>query len=109
MLLFFLLAFSQGISGILPKYIAWHFPTASRAASLGFVYNVGALGGAVAPVLGANLAEGMSLGRALAVLTFGLTLVVILLVGFNVPARLNRLIYREPVDDAMPSPCTVEV
>ena len=108
-LLFFLLAFSQGISGILPKYIAGHFPTASRAASLGFVYNVGALGGAVAPVLGANLAEGMSLGRALAVLTFGLTLVVILLVGFNVPARLNRLIYREPVDDAMPSPCTVEV
>ncbi|MGW7756963.1 sialate:H+ symport family MFS transporter [Streptomyces violaceusniger] len=90
-LLFFLLALSQGISGILPKYIAGHFPTRTRAASLGFVYNTGALGGAVAPVLGAHLAEGMSLGRALAVLTFGLTLVVIVLVGSDLPRRLGRL------------------
>ncbi|AEM82522.1 sialate:H+ symport family MFS transporter [Streptomyces violaceusniger] len=90
-LLFFLLALSQGISGILPKYIAGHFPTQTRAASLGFVYNTGALGGAVAPVLGAHLAEGMSLGRALAVLTFGLTLVVIVLIGSDLPRRLGRL------------------
>ncbi|MFG2830255.1 sialate:H+ symport family MFS transporter [Streptomyces sp. NPDC048434] len=98
-LVFGLLALSQGISGILPKYIAGHFPTATRAASLGFVYNVGALGGAVAPVLGARLAEGMSLGRALAVLTFGLTLVVIILVGGNVPQRLGRLVDRQAPDD----------
>jgi MFS transporter, SHS family, sialic acid transporter len=103
-LLFFLLALSQGISGLLPKYIAGHFPTESRAASLGFVYNTGALGGAVAPVLGARLAEGMSLGRALAVLTFGLTLVVIVLVGANVPQRLGRLTDRtSPDDHLMPS------
>ncbi|KPC61018.1 sialate:H+ symport family MFS transporter [Streptomyces chattanoogensis] len=98
-LLFGLLALSQGISGILPKYIAGHFPTATRAASLGFVYNVGALGGAVAPVLGARLAEGMSLGRALAVLTFGLTLLVIILVGGDVPRRLARLVDRDAPDD----------
>lgn len=98
-LVFGLLALSQGISGILPKYIAGHFPTASRAASLGFVYNVGALGGAVAPVLGAHLAEGMPLGRALAVLTFGLTLVVIILVGGDVPQRLGRLVGRQAPDD----------
>ncbi|MFE1773522.1 sialate:H+ symport family MFS transporter [Streptomyces sp. NPDC059008] len=98
-LLFVLLALSQGISGILPKYLAGHFPTARRAASLGFVYNVGALGGAVAPVLGAHLAEGMPLGQALAVLTFGLTLVVILLVGGNVPQRLGRLVDRQAPDD----------
>ncbi|MEU8826984.1 sialate:H+ symport family MFS transporter [Streptomyces sp. NPDC048636] len=90
-LLFVLLALSQGISGILPRYIAGHFPTRTRAASLGFVYNTGALGGAVAPVLGADLAEGMPLGQALAVLTFGLTLVVIVLVGADVPRRLGRL------------------
>ncbi|MFG2193691.1 sialate:H+ symport family MFS transporter [Streptomyces sp. NPDC048639] len=93
-LLFCMLALSQGISGILPKYIAGHFPTATRAASLGFVYNVGALGGAVAPVLGARLAEGMPLGQALALLAFGLTAVVIVLVGGNVPHRLHRLIDR---------------
>ncbi|WP_432586199.1 sialate:H+ symport family MFS transporter [Streptomyces sp. HD1123-B1] len=90
-LLFLLLALSQGISGILPKYLAGHFPTRTRAASLGFVYNTGALGGAVAPVLGADLAGGMPLGRALAVLTFGLTLVVVVLVGGDVPRRLGRL------------------
>lgn len=98
-LLFVLLALSQGISGILPKYIAGHFPVETRAASLGFIYNVGALGGAVAPVLGAHLAEGMTLAQSLSVLTAGLTGVVILLVGFNVPNRLNRLIDRSTPDD----------
>ncbi|MFJ5673762.1 sialate:H+ symport family MFS transporter [Streptomyces sp. NPDC093097] len=98
-LLFVLLALGQGISGILPKYIAGHFPTATRAASLGFVYNVGALGGAVAPVLGAQLARGMPLGRALAVLTFGLTLLVVVLVGGDVPRRLGRLVERQETGD----------
>ncbi|WP_431041379.1 sialate:H+ symport family MFS transporter [Streptomyces sp. P1-3] len=102
-LLFFLLALGQGISGILPKYIAGHFPIENRAASLGFVYNTGALGGAVAPVLGAHMAESMPLGRALAVLTFGLTLVVIVLVGGDVPRRLARLTGR----DAMASSATL--
>ncbi|MEE1794397.1 sialate:H+ symport family MFS transporter [Streptomyces sp. BE308] len=91
LLLFVLQATSFGISGLLPRYIGGHFPTASRGAALGFTYNVGALGGAVAPVLGAHLASGMDLGRALAVLTFAGTVIVVLLVGFDVPARLNRL------------------
>ncbi|MFD9776870.1 sialate:H+ symport family MFS transporter [[Kitasatospora] papulosa] len=90
-LLFMLQATSFGISGLLPRYIGGHFPAASRGAALGFTYNVGALGGAVAPVLGAHLASGMDLGQALAVLTFAGTVVVVLLVGFDVPARLNRL------------------
>nr|WP_328514952.1 MFS transporter [Streptomyces albidus (ex Kaewkla and Franco 2022)] len=102
-LLFGLLALSQGISGILPKYIAGHFPVETRAASLGFVYNVGALGGAVAPVLGARLAEGLTLAQSLAFLTSGLTAVVILLVGLNVPNRLNRLIDRHRTEDHLAS------
>ncbi|MEK0097804.1 sialate:H+ symport family MFS transporter [Streptomyces sp. A475] len=90
-LLFVLQATSFGISGLLPRYIGGHFPTENRAAALGFTYNVGALGGAVAPVLGAHLAAGMDLGRSLAVLTFAGTVIVVLLVGFDVPGRLNRL------------------
>jgi MFS transporter, SHS family, sialic acid transporter len=83
----------------LPKYIAGHFPVATRAASLGFVYNVGALGGAVAPVMGARIAEELTLAQSLAYLTSGLTGVVILLIGFNVPNRLNRLIDRDRTED----------
>ncbi|MFD7919835.1 sialate:H+ symport family MFS transporter [Streptomyces sp. NPDC059740] len=98
-LLFVLQALSFGISGLLPRYIGGHFPTATRGAGLGFTYNVGALGGAVAPVLGARLAEGMELGRSLAVLTFALTILVVLLVGFDVPGRLNRLLNPGAVRD----------
>ncbi|MGK5632281.1 sialate:H+ symport family MFS transporter [Streptomyces sp. URMC 123] len=103
-LLFCMLALSQGISGILPRYLAGHFPTATRAASLGFVYNTGALGGAVAPVLGAHLAGTMPLGRALAVLAFGLTAVVVVLVGGDVPHRLHRLVDRTADGDHLGSP-----
>ncbi|MBW8092938.1 MFS transporter [Streptomyces hygroscopicus subsp. hygroscopicus] len=98
-LLFLLQATSFGISGLLPRYIGGHFPIGSRSAALGFTYNVGALGGAVAPVLGAHLSSGMDLGRALAVLTFAGTVIVVLLVGFDVPARLNRLTDPEATTD----------
>jgi SHS family sialic acid transporter-like MFS transporter len=102
-LLFLLLSTSQGASGILPKYVSGHYPVRIRAAGLGFSYNVGALGGAAAPVLGARLAEPMGLGTAIAVLGLSLTAVVIALVGLDVPARVQRWAdgrYPTPVGEA---------
>jgi SHS family sialic acid transporter-like MFS transporter len=72
-------------SGILPKYVSGHFPVRIRAAGLGFTYNVGA-----------QLAKPLSLGTAIVVLGVAMTAVVVLLVGFNVPERLQRWLEPSP-------------
>ncbi|WP_026359954.1 sialate:H+ symport family MFS transporter [Amycolatopsis nigrescens] len=104
-LLFAMQATSQGISGLLPKYIGDHFPTRLRAAGLGFSYNVGALGGAVAPIAGTAIAAGIGgLGTALAVLAGTLTVVVALIIGLNLPARLGRALKIDSDAPALTTP-----
>jgi SHS family sialic acid transporter-like MFS transporter len=88
-LLFLLVGTGSGGSGVLPKYVSDHYPLEMRAAALGFSYNVGALGGAAAPILGAKLAKPLSLGTSIAVLGVALTALVVLLVGCDVPVRVQ--------------------
>ncbi|WP_037911003.1 sialate:H+ symport family MFS transporter [Actinacidiphila yeochonensis] len=103
-LLFLLVGTSSGASGVLPKYVSDHYPIEMRAAALGFSYNVGALGGAAAPVLGARLAKPLSLGTAITVLSLGVTALLVLLIVFDVPARVQR--YADARYGDRPSPAS---
>jgi SHS family sialic acid transporter-like MFS transporter len=100
LLLFVLQATGSGISGLLPKFIGDHYPVRTRAAGLGFTYNVGALGGAVAPLAGARIASSLGLGHALALLACTLAVVTAALVAFDVPRRLAALAGHDIDDDS---------
>lgn len=91
-MLFVQQCFGSGVGGLVPKWMVSWFTLDKRAAGLGFTYNGGALGGAISPVVGAQLAGRMPLGSALMTLSATFTGVVILLVALKFPLRLQRLI-----------------
>lgn len=91
-LLFVQQCFGYGVGGLVPKWMVGWFSVEKRVAGLGFAYNVGSLGGAIAPVVCARLAERMSLGTSLVVLSATLTGLVIVLVAVRFPLRLQQLL-----------------
>ncbi|MFE6888290.1 MFS transporter [Streptomyces sp. NPDC057694] len=90
LLLFCFMGTNFGISGLLPKYLYDYFDARTRASGLGTVYNIGAVGGGVAPWWGAVLGDSVGLGTAMAVLTAVGVIALVLLVSFDVPGRLLR-------------------
>jgi SHS family sialic acid transporter-like MFS transporter len=90
MLIFLLLFVSQGIAGLHPKFMAMYFAPEIRGSGVGVAYNLGSLGGAIAPIWGAYIAAQVGLGTALASLMIFWTLVVLAIVAFNIPGRLLR-------------------
>ncbi len=89
-LIFVLLFVSQGIAGLHPKFMSMYFAPEIRGSGVGVAYNLGSLGGAIAPIWGAFFAERMGLGPALASLMLFWTLVVVAIVALNIPGRLLR-------------------
>lgn len=86
-----------GISGILPKYLAEHFAPQVRGAGLGFIYNIGALGGGLSPVFGTLLGATFGLGGAVAALTVFWTALLLVLIAVDAPLRIGRVFARETV------------
>ncbi|HEY4385501.1 MAG TPA: MFS transporter [Ktedonobacteraceae bacterium] len=89
-LVFILLFAGQGISGLHPKFMSMYFAPEIRGSGVGVAYNLGSLGGAIAPIWGAFFAAKMGLGTALATLMLFWTLVVLIIVVFDIPGRILR-------------------
>ncbi|WP_432106078.1 MFS transporter [Streptomyces sp. bgisy091] len=89
-LLFCFMGTNFGISGLLPKYLYDFFDARTRASGMGTVYNIGAIGGGVAPWFGAILGDSWGLGTAMATLTAFGVVALVLLVALDAPGRLLR-------------------
>ena len=78
-----------GMGGIVPKWVAEHFPITMRGAGVGLVYNVGAFGGFFGPTLAGGIASAFGLGPALLIVVVCMTSITLLSIGFDLPRRLT--------------------
>ncbi|MCF8567330.1 MFS transporter [Alicyclobacillus tolerans] len=88
--MFFLEFTNLGISGLWPYYITQHFDVDVRSSGLGFTYNLGAIAGGLSPVWGSALKSSIGLGGAIASLTFFWTIILTLIIAFNVAGRVKN-------------------
>lgn len=90
LMLFLLLATNLGVGGLLPKYLASFFPVEMRGAGFGFIYNLAAIGGGIAPVTCAFFTDSFGLGMSLVYVTGFWTLVLVVSVGCKIPDLIQR-------------------
>lgn len=89
-LLFFLLATNLGVGGLIPKYLSTFFPAEMRGAAFGFIYNLAAVGGGIAPVVCAFFTDRFGLGMSLVYVTGFWTLFLVIMVGLHIPDRIQK-------------------
>lgn len=90
-MLFFLLAANLGVGGLIPKYLSTLFPVSMRGAAFGFIYNLAAIGGGIAPVTCAFLTDSLNvaLGMALIYVTAFWTVLLVIIVGLHLPEKIK--------------------
>lgn len=92
LMLFLLLATNLGVGGLIPKYLSTYFPVEMRGAGFGFIYNLVAIGGGIAPVTCAFFTDNMDLGlgQALVYVTAFWTLFLVITVGCKIPDFIQK-------------------
>lgn len=98
-LLFLLLATNLGVGGLIPKYLSTYFPVEMRGAAFGFIYNLAAVGGGIAPVVCAFFTDQYGLGMSLVYVTAFWTLFLVIMIGGKIPDRIQKHFSKETVSD----------
>ncbi|HDP0317304.1 TPA: MFS transporter [Salmonella enterica subsp. enterica serovar Concord] len=88
--LFGLMFTNLGIAGLVPKFIYNYFPTHLRGMGTGLIYNLGATGGMVAPVIATYISGMYGLGVSLFIVTLFFSLVLIFVIGGDIPDKVYQ-------------------
>lgn len=89
--LFFLMFTNLGVAGLIPKFIYDYFPTHLRGLGTGLIYNLGATGGMVAPVMATWIGKYYGLASALLMVTSFWSIILIVIIGLRIPDHIKKL------------------